>query len=118
MAPRNPENTAEVMKKAGQALIAGEARKKELTKEYQAEPRVPMYLSPMYKPYFGNVMRVSINGISIWFKVDGSTQLIPKTFADEIASRRMYVDAIVNKQRRMADIPNNAEKGVGELKLF
>ena len=118
MAPRNPENAPDVLKKAGQELMAGELRKKELTKEYTSEEKVPMYLSPMYRPYFGNVMRVSINGISIYFKVDGSTQLVPKTFADEIASRRMYVDAIVNKQRRMADIPNNAEKGVGELKLF
>jgi hypothetical protein len=63
-------------------------------------------------------MTVSINGISIFFKVDGSTQKVPKTFADEIASRRLAVDAILNKQHRMADIPNNNEKSPGELALF
>jgi hypothetical protein len=50
--------------------------------------------------------------------VDGSTQTIPKTFADEITRRRMAIDAIINKQKRLADIPANNESSPGELNLF
>lgn len=85
------------------ALQKAEARRKTLLNVYKSENLVPMYLSPMYRPYVGNVMRVMINGISIYFKVDGSTQMIPQTFADEITARRMAIDAILTKQNRMSD---------------
>jgi hypothetical protein len=106
------------VQKANSELLTAEARRKTLLKEYREEEKVPIYLSPMYRPYFGNVMTVSMNGISIFFKVDGSVQNVPKTFADEIAARRIAIDAIITKQSRMADIPNNAEKSPGELALF
>ena len=95
-----------------------EARKKRLLQHYRNEEKVPMYLSPMYRPYFGNVMQVSLNGISIFFKVDGSVQKIPKDFADEITARRMAIDAILTKQSKMADISKNYESSPGELDLI
>lgn len=99
-------------------VLNAEVRKKELHKLYKEEEKIPMYLSPMYRPYFGNVMRVMINGISIFFKVDGSSQVIPKTFADEVVRRRKAVDSILTKQNRMARIPENNESNPGELNLF
>lgn len=103
---------------ASVALQKAEARRKTLLNVYKSEDLVPMYLSPMYRPYVGNVMRVMINGISIYFKVDGSTQMIPQTFADEITARRMAIDAILTKQNRMSDVSSNAEASPGELELF
>ncbi len=103
---------------ANRQLTQAEDRKKELHKLYKAEDKVPMYLSPMYRPYFGNVMRVMINGISIFFKVDGSTQNIPKTFADEVVSRRISVDTMLARRSRMSEIPKNNERTPGELNLF
>ena len=100
------------------ALQKAEARRKTLLNTYKQEELVPIYLSPMYRPYVGNVMRVMINGISIFFKVDGSTQMIPKTFADEITARRMAIDDILTKQHRMSDVSSNAETSPGELELF
>lgn len=100
------------------ALQKAEARRRTLLKTYKEEDLVPMYLSPMYRPYVGNVMRVMINGISIYFKVDGSTQMIPKTFADEITARRMAIDDILTKQNRMSEVSSNAEASPGELELF
>ena len=47
-----------------------------------AEPKVPMYLSPMYRPYLGNVADITINGVSIFFPVDGNTYEVPRSFAD------------------------------------
>lgn len=108
----------EIIKNANVELVNAEARRKKLLKVYREEEKVPMYLSPMYRPYFGNVMRVMINGISIYFKVDGSAQHVPKTFADEITARRMAIDAILTKQHRMSNIAANSESAPGELTLF
>jgi hypothetical protein len=116
--PNNFSPTSDIMQNANRALLMAENRKKELHKIYKEEEKVPMYLSPMYKAYVGNVMRVMINGISIFFKVDGSTQLVPKTFADEIVARRLAIDAILTKQSRMANISANNESNPGELNLF
>ena len=107
-----------VVENASKALREAQDYKKVLRDTYKEETKVPMYLSPMYRAYFGNVMRVMINGISIYFKVDGSTQVIPQTFADEITRRRMAVDNMLAKQNRMADVTKNYEGAPGELKLF
>ena len=82
-----------------------------------AEPKVPMYLSPMYRPYLGNVADITINGVSIFFPVDGNTYEVPRSVADEIARKRMAIDAMLTKQNRMADVANNYERTPGELKL-
>ena len=78
-----------------------------------AEPKVPMYLSPMYRPYLGNVADITINGVTIFFPVDGNTYEVPRAFADEIAR----IDAMLTKQNKMADVANNYERTPGELKL-
>lgn len=95
------------------------ARRKELIKYYKSEKKVVTYISPMYRPHFGNVMTVTINGISIRFPVDGSKQEIPATFADEIERRRRRIDDMEKKQKRMASIKENEDKGsIGSLSLF
>lgn len=110
--------TAEIMAEARTEMLSAQRFKEELRKQYAAEEKVPMYLSPMYRDYFGKVMKVSINGVMIYFKVDGSVQNIPQSFADEITRRRMCVDSALTKQGRMADIGSNVESAPGELKLF
>ena len=112
------EQTAVKEMQASKQVLHAEQRKKQLHKEYKEEKKVDMYLSPMYKPYFGNVMRVMINGISIFFKVDGSTQKVPETFAAEIVARRRAIDTMLTRQDKMANIKNNYERSPGELSLF
>ena len=97
---------------------AAVVRKMELAKHYREEEKVPVTISPLYKPYFGNCMTVSINGISVYVKVDGKSYKVPKTFADEISSRIMAIDKINTKQDRLADVTNNIERTPGELELF
>ena len=106
-----------VAKEASKALLDAETTRKQLLAVYSKQDKVDVYLSPMYRPYFGNVMRVSINGISIFFKVDGTTQKLPSTFADEVTARRMAVDNLLNRQNKMASIANNYESSPGELAL-
>lgn len=106
-------------KAATKAMMEASQKRKELLKHYREEEKVELYLSPTYQPYFGRVMKVTINGNSIYFPVDGTTHAIPVTFADEITSRRMKIDEIVAKQHRMADIPVNLDTAVpGDLEIF
>lgn len=105
--------------KANREIAQASARRKELIRYYKNEKKVITYLSPMYRPHFGNVMTVTINGISIRFAVDGSKQAVPATFADEIERRRRNVDAIEKKQTRMASVKENEDKGsIGSLSLI
>lgn len=107
------------MIQANREIIKAASRRKELIRYYKGEKQVVTYISPMYRPYFGNVMTVTINGISIRFPVDGSKQEIPATFADEIERRRQNIDDIIKKQKRMAAVKENEDKGsIGELSLF
>lgn len=107
------------MIEANREIATAAARKKELIRKYKQEKQVVTYVSPMYRPYFGNVMTVTINGISIRFPIDGSKQEVPATFADEIERRRRHVDNIEKKQKRMAAVKDNEDKGsIGSLSLF
>jgi hypothetical protein len=107
-----------VMKESNDQLMVAETRRKALVDAYTKEERVPIYLAPMYAPYFGNVMTVAINGVHIRVAVNGQTQKVPKSFADEITSRRMKVDEMLRKMKRMSNITANKESSPGELKLF
>lgn len=107
------------MIKQNREIAQASARRKELIKYYKSERQVVTYISPMYRPYLGNVMTVTINGISIRFPVDGSKQEIPATFADEIERRRRNIDNIERKQKKMAAVKENEDKGsVGSLSLY
>jgi len=112
------KESVNLIKESNVAVVKAEHKRKALIKHYKSEEKFPMYLSPMYRPYFGTVMPVMVNGITIYFKVDGSTQMIPKTFANEVQRKRMAIDAILTKQSRMADVSGNFESTPGELNLF
>ena len=111
----DPEITAA----ANAEFNRAEKQRKELVALYKAEEKVPVRIPPMYKPHFGSVMQVMINGISIAAKVDGTIQEVPQTFADEIAERMMKVDMIENKKTRMSDVTRNLDVGApGSLQMF
>jgi hypothetical protein len=112
------KSSAQVMDEARKELQQATDFKTQLRKQYLAEPQVPLYLSPMYQPYFGKIMQVALSGILIYFPVDGSTKMIPQSFADEVTRRRMAIDAMLTKQNRMVDIKSNYEGAPGELSLF
>ena len=100
------------------AQIAAQTRKKELLTIYRDEEKVPIHISPMYRPHFGNVMTMTINGITIAVPVDGTSHNVPKTFAEHIMARITKVDSIIKKTETMANVSGNFERNPGELKLF
>lgn len=75
-------------------------------------------LAPQYNAYFGEVMTVSINGMSIYFPVDGRNYRIPADYAKVVHERRRRVDDLLIRTRRMANIRQNKEDSIGGLELI
>jgi hypothetical protein len=84
----------------------------------ERQPKVSVSMSPMYAPYFGEVMTVTLNGMSIYFPVDGRTYEVPEAFARIIHKRRRMVDSQQNVQAKLGDLTNNKDSFAGELILI
>ena len=89
--------------------MSAQTRKKELLQEYKDEEKVSIHLSPMYRPYMGNVLTMTVNGITVAVPVDGKSYTVPKTFAEHIDARRIKIDNILKKTDTMANISENFE---------
>ena len=75
-------------------------------------------VAPMYAPYFGRNMHVSINGISISVPCNGRPYQVPKSFAMMVQGRLQAINEQHAKQSRFADINRNIESSPGELALY
>ena len=122
-APVSPQVAAQVIPPdiqltAHKAMQGAESQRRELLKVYKAEPLVSVNVSPLYAPYFGRTMRVMINGISVYVKVDGSIHNVPETFADEINSRITHINRNIKRQSRLENVAENQEGSPGELELY
>ena len=85
---------------------------------YRNQEKVDISISPLYRPYFGNVMEIIINGVYCAVPVDGRTYKLAKSFANEAARRVKAVDAQNKRSERLADVQNNHENFIGELQLI
>ena len=90
-------------------------RQKSLLKIYQSQPKYPVRIAPSYAKYFGRLMRVSINGITVTVICDGSTVNVPEIFAAEIGRRMNTIDANEARAAKMANISANYESSIGQL---
>lgn len=88
-----------------------------LYEHYKSEERVEIMIAPMYAPYFGNKMTVSINGISIVVPCDGKKVSVPATFASEINRRIYEINRRVEREKGMAE-KAVYEDSPGEARLF
>lgn len=98
-------------------LQQAEMRRKALAKEFAEQDSVPVSISPLYKPHFGNTMTVSINGIAVVIPCDGRTYKVPESFAAEALARVNKIDRILEKKNRMKDVRSNFERSPGELMI-
>ena len=96
----------------------GEKERKALARMFKEQDKKSVSISPLYKPYFGNVMTVTINGTSIAIPCDGRSYEVPASFAEEIMIRISNQDDLIQKQRRLGDVQRNFEASPGELQLF
>lgn len=100
------------------SLQQTELRRRELVHVYKSQDKVAVSVSPLYKPYFGSSLTVSVNGIAIVIPCDGRTYMIPKTHAAEALGRIYKTDQIIEKKRRMKDVSSNFERNPGDLSFF
>jgi hypothetical protein len=109
---------AAVTAASNKAVADGEKTRKAFAKSLKDQEYVPIQVSPLYRPYFGRVMTVTINGASIAIPCDGKTYKVPATFAEEIKIRIYRQDQLFAKKRRLSDVANNVESSPGELRIF
>lgn len=109
---------AQVTAASNKAVAQAEKERKELAKSLKKQEYVPVQVSPLYRPYFGRVMTVTINGASIAIPCDGKTYKVPKTYAEEIKVRIYRQDQLFAKKRKLSDVTNNLEASPGELQIF
>lgn len=95
-----------------------EQRRKEIGNAYKRENKVSVTGSPMYKPYFGNNMPISINGILIHVPLDGRPWKIPESFAEVFLSRIRSVDEDILMKKNLSNVSENVESYVGERDLI
>lgn len=91
---------------------------KNLVNVYKNEPKIPVRVAPSYAKYFGRVMRVAINGISVAVKCDGRTVELPESFAAEVLRRMSEMDRYELRSSKMADVQRNYESSPGQLNFF
>jgi PHP family Zn ribbon phosphoesterase len=86
-----------------QVKIASMNQKK-LAKYYKSEDKVVVKISPMYKPYFGKMMLVKLNGIPIYIPCDNQRYEVPASYAGEVEARIRRVDDYIQKGKRMSKV--------------
>lgn len=109
----NPQELATI------ARTAALSNSKEIAfhQKLQAAPKERLFLSPQYRPFFGERMPVVLNGVPIWFPVNGMTYSVPKPYAAIIHARRRMVDDFLTRRNRLADVQGNLETYAGELQF-
>lgn len=110
--------TAEKHKSIEQSTLELDRRQKSLIEIYRKEPKVTVRISPTYAKYFGKVMHVSINGISVGIRCDGKNVDLPESFATEVLRRVAEMDKYELRLNKMSDVSNNFEKTPGQINFF
>ena len=105
-------------RRSNQTLLQKDHARKSLAEIYRREPKKSVMVAPMYAAYFGKVMHVMINGISVAVPCDGRPYDIPETFAAEVFRRINAVNDQQSKAKRYSDVNSNIEGAPGELTLF
>lgn len=109
---------ATAMADSNKAVAEGERARRELAKVFKGQKKVPVSIPPLYKPYFGRVMTVFLNGVSIAIPCDGKTYEVPASFAEEIQIRIDNQNELIQKKSKLSDVSNNFETSPGALNLF
>lgn len=119
MAKASEDKTvAEVAVELDQKVAARKGEAAQMAEIYVAEPKVRVAISAMFRPYFGNVMPVVLNGVPIYVPCDGKAYEIPESFAQEVFARLARVEAQIQRQEGLANSVNNIESYPGERDLI
>lgn len=92
--------------------------KQKMADLYRKEKKYPVTGSPMYAPYFGRVMPLVLNGISVHVPLDGTPYMIPESFAMMFNTKIRSVDQDLIMRKRLTNIAGNFEAYAGEKELI
>lgn len=118
MAKKDEITNAVVEQEARRNEKSAELVRRQLAKDYREMEKIYVKIPPLYKPYFGKVLPISINGIEIAIPVDGKAYLVPKAYADRAQILMSNQDEMLERGKRMGDVQKNFETTPGELTLF
>lgn len=108
-------STSDVTQSEANAMLEIEKKQKHLLDVYKNQEKHAVRIAPSYAKYFGKLMRVSINGISVTIPCDGQSYSLPLTFATEVERRMAAMDRYESKTAKMANIKSNFESSPGQL---
>ena len=113
-----PQTAQQIVAESNRKLAVAQAETKKNYVELVSQDKVEISMAPMYRPYFGDVMTVSLNGLSIYFPLDGRAYKVPVAYAMIIQQRRRAVDDYITRTNKMADVQSNLEQTPGDLELI
>lgn len=94
-------------------------KQKEVLNTYQNSKYKTITIPPMYAPYFGNTMRVTINCITVTVRCNGTPHKVPLPHYKEIRGRMTARDNIMRIQNNMSDAKGAIfERAPGDVNLF
>lgn len=108
----NPEKSIE------NATVDLDKKQKNLINVYKNEKKFNVAVAPSYAKYFGRVMRVSLNGISVAVRCDGRDTALPESFAAEVRRRMREMDKYELRLKNMSRVQSNFETSPGQLSFF
>lgn len=113
-APQAPATFAQNLRAQAQRNVLAE---RQLHDRLRNAPKVQVSIAPQYRPFFGEVMPVALNGVLVYVPCDGRPRSIPKPFARIVHQRLHTVNAFLLKKDQMANVTQNFEKFPGEIKF-
>lgn len=90
-----------------------ENKKRTLREQYLAQKKVVVQGSPMYAPYFGQNMPISLNGIAVYVPLNGQQYEIPESFAAIFQERISRIDEQIRIRKAMSEVQSNIEPYAG-----
>lgn len=117
MAGVKAKSTDQLVKESIQADAIIQAKINKVRVGLANEPKTKVRISPAYKPYLGSRCQIFINGVPIVVPCDGSMVEIPESYAAELYRRMAGIDAMIDKQVKMANYQGNREQVIGEIKF-
>ena len=97
---------------------SAELIRRQIAKDFRGMEKVYIKIPPLYKPYFGKVLPIAINGIEVAIPVDGRAYLVPKAYADRAQVLMSNQDELLERGKSMNDVQKHFENTPGELNIF
>ena len=112
------ETNASIEASAKRLEVRADQVRRQIAKEFKEQELDTIMIPPLYKPYFGKVLPIMIQGVEVAIPVNGKAYKVPKVFASRARVLMHTQDELIEKAHRAADIKSNFEHSPGELTLF